>query len=576
MKLWMSSSSTATTGEVGSLGNNLQRNCLQSRYLNGVLIRGIAFGIAMLLIGWSLPAANWAQSPAEPLINQTLQQAREFEEKGQWADALSIYQQALRKSPHDTDLLHKRALARLHFDLAHRYGDSSFLQQVRVTNSELANTTYSEILQKVQSYYVDQPDWHSISRYGLISLNIALSSTEFTNLHCSQKSPEQIQAAWSAVTSALEKVAVQKRADSLWVAQHTAEIMHTQLGLPISATMFEFVSGAIAALDPYSGFMSANQYGETMSQIEGNFVGLGVELKLHAHYLEIVNVIAAGPAGQGGIKIGDRIIAIDGSLVSDVGSEKGADMLRGIEGSTINLVISRHSQNNLAFQLKRRRVEIPSLEQISMIDAESGVGYMKLSNFQKTTGQDLDKALWQLQQQGMRSLIVDVRGNPGGLLTAAVDVANRFIESGVIVSTKGRNPLEDYTHQAQAPGTWRVPLVVLVDENSASASEIFAAAIKDHQRGRIVGHQSYGKGSVQGIFPLNTGSGGLRLTTAKFYSPQGNPIAQVGVSPDVSVASAAKPALGDDMNKPASDPVLTAGVNIAKQEFARFQAALGR
>jgi carboxyl-terminal processing protease len=129
-------------------------------------------------------------------------------------------------------------------------------------------------------------------------------------------------------------------------------------------------------------------------------------------------------------------------------------------------------------------------------------------------------------------------------------------------------------------------LVVLVDENSASASEIFAAAIKDHQRGRIVGHQSYGKGSVQGIFPLNAGSGGMRLTTAKFYSPRGNPISQVGVSPDVTIAQVAKPAvgqadanrpnLGDNMNSVESDPVLTAGINIAKQEFAKFQAALGR
>ena len=161
----------------------------------------------------------------------------------------------------------------------------------------------------------------------------------------------------------------------------------------------------------------------------------------------------------------------------------------------------------------------------------------------------------------MRSLIVDVRGNPGGLLSASVEVADRFVGDGVIVSTKGRNPMEDFTHQANMASTWRVPLVVLVDENSASASEIFAAAIRDHKRGLIVGHQSYGKGSVQGIFPLNVSGGGVRLTTAKFYSPTGRPISQVGVKADVLVHETAKPsALASEED---DDPGLRVGIQTA-------------
>ena len=171
----------------------------------------------------------------------------------------------------------------------------------------------------------------------------------------------------------------------------------------------------------------------------------------------------------------------------------------------------------------------------------------------------------------MRSLIVDVRGNPGGLLTSSVEIADRFVSSGVIVSTQGRNPMEDFTHRAQASNTWRVPLVVLIDENSASASEIFAAAIRDHKRGTIVGHQSYGKGSVQGIFPLNVSGGGVRLTTAKFYSPKGTAISQVGVKADVIVQEVAKT---DGTTDSDDDAALRIGIQAANREAQLRNARL--
>ena len=284
--------------------------------------------------------------------------------------------------------------------------------------------------------------------------------------------------------------------------------------------------------------MSSNQYSETMSQIEGNFVGLGVELRTHQDHLEIVNVISGGSAGQGGIVKGDKVTAVDGRQVIDVGSARAADMMRGPEGSFVGITIERGQTKTV--QLERRRVDIPSVDQVGIVDQQHGIAYVRLTNFQKTTARDFDAALWKLHRDGMRSLIVDVRGNPGGLLTASVEVADRFVGSGIIVSTRGRNPIEDFVHQAKLASTWRVPLVVLVDENSASASEIFAAAIRDHHRGTIVGNQSYGKGSVQGIFPLNVSGGGVRLTTAKFYSPTGKPISQVGVNADVVVHQTAK------------------------------------
>ena len=171
---------------------------------------------------------------------------------------------------------------------------------------------------------------------------------------------------------------------------------------------------------------------------------------------------------------------------------------------------------------------------------QHGVGYFKLTCFQKTTARDLDAALWKLHRDGMRSLVIDVRGNPGGLLVSAVEVVDRFVDRGIIVSTRGRIAQEDYTYSAHEQGKWRVPLVVLIDQDSASAAEIFAGAIRDHHRGTIVGVRSFGKGSVQGIFPLDGSNAGMRLTTAKFYSPNGSPFSGVGVEPDVVVLLAAQ------------------------------------
>lgn len=173
-----------------------------------------------------------------------------------------------------------------------------------------------------------------------------------------------------------------------------------------------------------------------------------------------------------------------------------------------------------------------------MVDPTRKVGYVKLKQFSESSAEDLEQAMWTLHNAGMNSLVLDLRGNPGGLLTESIQVSDLFLPAGVIVSTKGRNASDNTTETAQRAKTWKLPLVVLVDENSASASEIFAAAIQENGRGVVVGRRSYGKGTVQTHFPLTTVAGVLKLTTAKFYSPSGREMAGAGVTPDYVVQNA--------------------------------------
>jgi carboxyl-terminal processing protease len=256
-----------------------------------------------------------------------------------------------------------------------------------------------------------------------------------------------------------------------------------------------------------------------------------------------------------------------------MGVDQAAQLLQGPPGSLVTLAVLRGPSPARAVTVRREHVEVPSVEDVRMADPAAGVAYLKISSFQKTTAADLEAALRRLDAAGMRSLVVDLRGNPGGLLSAAVDVADLFLERGLVVATRGRSPEEDFNYTASRPGTWRMPLVVVIDGESASSSEIFAGAIRDHARGTIVGTRSYGKGSIQGIFPLDSAGVGMRLTTAKFYSPNGHPYSGIGVEPHLAVHSVARPvgdvALVGTAAQPAADPFFETAVDAARRSVPR-------
>lgn len=537
--------------------------------------------IGLLAGGLALPSLARAQAVnasttevAAAEVQRILTEGEALERARRWGEALGHYESALKQFPDQTELSQRVARSRVRFDIARRYADSSYVKSLGELTTADAIELYGEVLLKVHTHYVEAPEWSALAQRGLTSLDAALTEPEFVARNLSTVSPETITTFRTLLPQFAGSRLLRSRQDVQQLAADVAYRAAQDLGIAEPAVILEFTCGAMSSLDTYSSFLTAAQLEDTFSQIEGNFVGLGIELKTIENALEIVGVIAGSPAQRGGIKIGDKIVAVDGRTTTENSPDAVADLLKGPEGSLVTVTVVDGQNATRRLRLARQRVDVPSVDRIGIIDRANGVGYFRISSFQKTTSRDVDAALWKLQRDGMRFLIIDVRGNPGGLLNGAVEIADKFVHQGTIVSTRGRSPQEDFDYKAHSVGTWGVPLAVLIDGDSASASEIFAGAIHDHRRGTIVGTQSYGKGSVQGIFPLNVGKAGVRLTTAKFYSPSGQAISHRGVTPDVVVRSAAKPIVvdataADTTPADASDAVLEAGLQLARSQLSQ-------
>jgi carboxyl-terminal processing protease len=515
--------------------------------------------------------------PLESGWQDALQRGHELEAQQRWGEALAHYESAVRDFPDRRDLWDRLTRARSHFDLARRYEDQSYLHSLRSLNETKALDLYEEILGKIESHYVQPPDWQDLAQRGLANLDIALADAVFRRQNALQANEQTIKAFQENIHRRMGVTVVKTRQQAREVAGNVARAAAQEMNLPPTATILEFACGATSSLDQYSSFLTSSQLKDVFSQIEGNFVGLGIELRAQKRSLEIVSVISGSPAAQAGLRAGDRIVEVDGVATDKMSTDEAADLLKGVAGSWTELLLMDAEGALRHVRMMRRRVEVPSIDNVHMVDAEAGIAYMKLASFQKTTSRDIDAALWKLHQQGMQTLVIDLRGNPGGLLTAAVEVADKFVTTGNIVSTRGRNSHEDFDYRAHSLGTWRVPLLLLIDSDTASASEIFAGAIRDHRRGTLVGQRSYGKGSVQGIFTLNTADIGVRLTTAKFYSPNGQAISLGGVSPDLVVQSTRKPVTDNpSVNPDQEDAVLQAAVNHVRNQQPDRQQARAR
>ena len=299
------------------------------------------------------------------------------------------------------------------------------------------------------------------------------------------------------------------------------------------------LKGMLSSLDPHSQFMDPDTYNELKVDTEGKFGGLGIEITIKDGLLTVVTPIEDTPAWKAGIKALDRIVKINNELTRDMTLTDAVKRLRGKPGEAVTITILRESEKRLLeFKIVRDVIKIKDIKEARIL--EDGIGYIRLIEFRENTPRDFELALENLKKDGMNALILDLRNDPGGLLDVAVRVAEKFIQKGkIIVTTKGRKAsqnLEFVSRESQAMVD--LPMVVLINEGSASGSEIVAASLQDYKRAIILGTKSFGKGSVQTIIPLSDGSA-LRLTTSKYFTPLGKEIHGKGVIPDI-VAEEAK------------------------------------
>jgi carboxyl-terminal processing protease len=309
------------------------------------------------------------------------------------------------------------------------------------------------------------------------------------------------------------------------------------------------IRGMLAGLDPHSTYLDAESYNDLQEGTSGEFGGLGIEVGMEDGFIKVISPIDDTPAQKAGVRAGDLIIKLDDTPVKGMALNDAVNRMRGKPGTDITLTILRSNEEKpLQFTITRDVIKINSVRSRTL---EPGYGYVRISSFQARTGQDLHTELENLKKENnnsIKGLILDLRNNPGGVLNAAVDVSDIFLDKGLIVYTEGRIKDSELRFNAKPVNVFdKVPMIVLVNEGSASASEIVAGALQDHKRAVIMGQKTFGKGSVQTILPMSN-QAAVKLTTALYYTPSGRSIQAAGITPDIIIEKLTVSKIEDDGN----------------------------
>ena len=327
------------------------------------------------------------------------------------------------------------------------------------------------------------------------------------------------------------------------------------------------INGMVNSLgDPHSVYLAPQLYSQLRAETSGSFGGIGVYMGFKNGGVQVVNVIPDGPGQRAGLQAGDEILAVDGLPVTEISPGEVALKIRGEIGTPVELLIHREGSEDMTYNLTRENIQVKTVAG-KMIDDR--LAYMKISNFSENTGDEFKKTLAELQRDGMKGLILDMRQNPGGVITSCVEVAQEIVPAGTVTSVIKRDGSKEvYTSDLPAA---KFPIVVLLDSNSASAAELLSGALQDTKAAIVVGETSYGKGSVQTLIPM-AHNDGLKLTIARYYTPNGKCIDGLGISPDVEIKSPPTPHPLYDLNlDEASDPQLSKA-----EELLRHQVDAGK
>jgi carboxyl-terminal processing protease len=515
--------------------------------------------------------AGWGADPALPLdpgARQAIERGVALERSRQWRDAIDHYKDAVASYPESEHLQYGLRRSKFHFSIDRRYADLSFRNELLRLSTNEALMLFDDVLDAVRSHYVDPITTTWFVSHGTESLWLSLANERFVQQHVPHVDPARLKEMRDLLRDRYWNYRLPSRTEAHRLVLEIADHGHRLLGLSPSAVVLEYTFGGCNGLDDYSNFLTPDRYRDLNSNIDGEFVGIGIVMEAEpGQGMLLADVLPKSPAFEQGLRAGEHLVQIDGRDCRNLSTDEAAGLLTGRAGSHVRLgVEDAQGRDVRQVTCVRREVIVDSIPIARIVDDAARIGYIRMTGFQKSSPDELDAAMRRLQQQGMKSLIWDLRGNPGGLLTAAVQVVDRFISEGRIVSTRGRTPDQNLSYSANRIGTMEIPLVLLIDGNSASASEIVAGAIRDHRRGTIVGRRSFGKWSVQTIYPSQLDTG-LRITTAKFYSPNGHTLGQIGVDPDIEVPlpEGSEVRRGSTDLDVANDPDIIAALGVLRQ-----------
>ena len=476
------------------------------------------------------------QSSSDPVVREAIQTGVRLEQSRQWRDAIEHYKDAVKDWPENEHLQYGLRRAKFHFGIDRRYSDLSFKDELLSLSTAEAFALFDSVLDQVRDHYVDPITTTWYVAHGTESLWLSLANERFIEQNAFGADQQKVQQMRDELRDNYWNKRLRSRTEAHSMIREVADRAEQLVGLWSTTVILEYAFGGCNGLDDYSNFLTPDRYRDLNNNIDGEFVGIGIVMEAdEGHGMSLVDVLPNSPAFENGLRAGEHIVAVDGHDCREMTTDEAAGLLTGLSGSFVKLEIQdMRTPEVRTVVCPRRAVKVDSIPIAEIIDDEQKIGYIRMTGFQKSSPDEMDAAMNRLAQQGMKSLIWDLRGNPGGLLSAAVHVCDRFITEGRIVSTRGRNADQNLSYSANRIGTWDIPVTLIIDGHSASASEIVAGAIRDHHRGKIVGRQSFGKWSVQTIYP-STWQTGLRLTTAKFYSPNGDNWTKIGIKPDIEV-----------------------------------------
>lgn len=503
--------------------------------------------LTLLLLFHPLKVRAEAHDPTD----KRRQRASEFEKRGAWLEACRAWDDVLRRDRQSGPARdgYQRCLRRLQLQM--RHSDQAYQQALMRLAPPQALEVYEQVVTLLHVAYPDRSrvGFTQLFRQGLHELKLALEDAVFRRLYL----PGAKNAALSAFKSRLAAWPDRPLGSRHEAREQALEVLRGagRAGLSlrpaaISAMVMELAAGACNTLDDHSAFLSPGNLALVQAALRGKLVGVGVEVGLDDEdRLYITRVYHKGPAEDAGLEVGDRIVRIGGVATAYLPPDIAAERLRGDPGSAIEIEVERKYQDNRAVRLVRRAVHMPSVETFRLTPLDDGspgglaVGIIRIHHFQDSTLQEVKEAILELSSSAepVKGLILDLRGNPGGVFKAAVSVAELFV-SGVIVV--GQSPFKEYNRpfKSESGGPINLPMVVLIDGETASAAEVLAGALQGGRPGtKLLGQTSYGKGSIQCIIPMDKspldGLAGIRLTVAKLFSPTNQPYTGRGVTPDV-------------------------------------------